>query len=342
MKKVLLAVVGIMFAATSFAQNAMVASLSHEGAVTYYYGVNAFKQAVTAAASGDIINLSGGTFDATQTTISAGITLRGAGIDSDNPTYLIKNTSSGDEKYYLYINIPSSDANQFTMEGIRCQNTVVLTGTYSNPYFVKCQFVNLINYTSSDAVTNIMIANCKITGDYHMGGTCSANIINSYVALGAAYESSTITAVNCVISREYYFNDFHRGDFTNCIFYNTYNGYNNCYPLSVDNKTTNCVGVSVSRDIFENVQSRSNCPGTQYNALDVFADYAGTYSDDQTFELKSEFKAAFKGTDGKEIGLYGGLQPYNSTPSYPLISTMNVDKQTATDGKLGVTIEVSK
>ena len=331
-----------MFAATSFAQNAMVASLSHEGAVTYYYGVNAFKQAVTAAASGDIINLSGGTFDATQTTISAGITLRGAGIDSDNPTYLIKNTSSGDEKYYLYINIPSSDANQFTMEGIRCQNTVVLTGTYSNPYFVKCQFVNLINYTSSDAVTNIMIANCKITGDYHMGGTCSTTFVNSYVALGAFYESSTITAVNCVISREYYFNDFHRGDFTNCIFYNTYNGYNNCNPLSVDNKTTNCVGVSVSRDIFENVQSRTNCPGTQYKAEDVFADYAGTYSDNQTFELKSEFKAAFKGTDGKEIGLYGGLQPYNSTPSYPLISTMNVDKQTATDGKLGVTIEVSK
>ena len=342
MKKVLLAVVGIMFAATSFAQNAMVASLSHEGAVTYYYGVNAFKQAVTAAASGDIINLSGGTFDATQTTISAGITLRGAGIDSDNPTYLIKNTSSGDEKYYLYINIPSSDANQFTMEGIRCQNTVVLTGTYSNPYFVKCQFVNLINYTSSDAVTNIMIANCKITGDYHMGGTCSTTFVNSYVALGAFYESSTITAINCVISREYYFEDFHRGEFTNCIFYNTYTSYNNCNPLSVDNKTTNCVGVSVSRDIFENVQSRTNCPGTQYKAEDVFADYAGTYSDNQTFELKSEFKAAFKGTDGKEIGLYGGLQPYNSTPSYPLISTMNVDKQTATDGKLGVTIEVSK
>ena len=340
MKKVLLAVVGILFAATSFSQNEMVASLSHGEDVTYYYGVNAFKQALAKAVSGDIINLSGGTFDATETTISAGITLRGAGIDSDNPTYLIRNTSSGDEKYCLFIDIPSSDTNQFTMEGIRCQNTVRLTGTYNNPYFVKCQFVNLINDKGNDAVTNIMIANCKITGDYHMGGTCSANIINSYVALGAAYESSTITAVNCVISREYYFNDFHRGDFTNCIFYNTYNGYNNCNPLSVDNKTTNCVGVSVSRDIFENVKSRTNCPGTQYNASDVFADYAGTYSDDQTFELKSEFKAAFKGTDGKEIGLYGGLQPYNSTPSYPLITKMEVGEKTNETGQLSVEIEV--
>lgn len=337
MKKVLLAVVGILFAATSFAQNAMVASLSHGENVTYYYGVTALQQAVTAAESGDIINLSGGTFDATQTTISAGITLRGAGIDSDNPTYLIKNTSSGD----LYIDIPSSDANQFIMEGIRCQITVRLTGTYSNPYFVKCQFVKLINEKSDDAVTNIMIANCKITGDYHMGGTCSTNFVNSYVALGASYNSSTITAINCVISREYNFEDFHRGEFTNCIFYNTTSN-NNCNPLSVDNKTTNCVGVSVSRDIFENVQSRTNCPSTQYKAEDVFENYTGTYSDDQTFELTSAFKTAFKGTDGLEIGLYGGLQPYNSTPSYPLISTMNVDKQTATDGKLGVTIEVSK
>lgn len=69
MKKLLLAVVSIMFATTSFAQNALVASLSHEGDVTYFYGGKALQQAVEAAAeSGDTINLSGGSFEASDIT----------------------------------------------------------------------------------------------------------------------------------------------------------------------------------------------------------------------------------------------------------------------------------
>ena len=53
MKKVLLAVVGILFAATSFAQNALVASLSHGTSTTYFYGVTALQQAVKTAQSGE-------------------------------------------------------------------------------------------------------------------------------------------------------------------------------------------------------------------------------------------------------------------------------------------------
>ena len=49
MKRLLLAVVSIMFAATSFAQNELVASLSHEGDVTYFYGMAALQNAVAAA-----------------------------------------------------------------------------------------------------------------------------------------------------------------------------------------------------------------------------------------------------------------------------------------------------
>ena len=63
MKRLLLAVVGIMFAATIFAQNGLVASLSHGTDITYFYGVNALQLAVDNAKSGDIINLSGGSFN---------------------------------------------------------------------------------------------------------------------------------------------------------------------------------------------------------------------------------------------------------------------------------------
>jgi hypothetical protein len=89
MKKVLLSVVAMVFATMSFAQNTVVASLSHEGVTTMFYGSNALKDAVAAAESGDIISLSAGTFYATD--ITKAITLRGAGINSEDPTYIINN-----------------------------------------------------------------------------------------------------------------------------------------------------------------------------------------------------------------------------------------------------------
>ena len=87
MKKLLLSVVAMLVASTSFAQNTVVASLSHGTETTIFYGSNALKDAVAAAESGDVINLSAGTFYASD--ISKGITLRGTGIDIDEPTYIV-------------------------------------------------------------------------------------------------------------------------------------------------------------------------------------------------------------------------------------------------------------
>ena len=53
MKKVLLSLVAMMVATTSFAQNTVVASLSHEGETTMFYGSNALKDAVAKAEGGD-------------------------------------------------------------------------------------------------------------------------------------------------------------------------------------------------------------------------------------------------------------------------------------------------
>lgn len=326
MKKLLLTVVSILFVATSFAQNALVASLSHGTTTTYYYGVNALQQAVAAAESGDIINLSGGTFNATN--ISKAITMRGAGIDSNSPTYIAGNFNIG---------IASDDANRFMMEGIRCFNEVKYTGTFSNPYFIKCQFYSLRNYDSSDAISNIMVVNCKITNDFSVGGTCSAYLINSFIKQPDTNNTSSITAQNCLITK-YPVRGIINSKWTNCIFYGC--TYADALPNS--NTATNCINVENSYDVYKDLSEHTNCPSTIYKYTDVFKDFNGEYSDQQTFELTDAFKEAFKGSDGTEVGLYGGLQPYSSTPSYPLITTMTVDKQTTTDGKLGVTVAVSK
>ena len=121
MKKLLLSVVAMLIASTNFAQNTVVASLSHGTETTIFYGSNALKDAVAAAESGDVINLSAGTFYASD--ISKGITLRGTGIDIDEPTYIVND---------FVIEIPAEDTNRFIMEGIRCQNWVRTKGSFDN------------------------------------------------------------------------------------------------------------------------------------------------------------------------------------------------------------------
>ena len=324
MKKFLLSLVAMMVATMSFAQNSLVASLSSGENVTYYYGVNALKQAVAAAQSGDIINLSGGTFNAIN--ITKAITLRGAGIGSPAPTYI-----NGE----FNIEIASDDANRFMMEGIRCVNNVKYRGTFSNPYFIKCQFYSLRNYNSSDAVTNIMIVDCKVTYDFAVGGTCTAYILNSFIKQPDTTESSSITAQNCLITK-YPVRGIINSSWTNCIFWGC--SYSDVLPNS--NTARNCINVQNYYDIFGALSEHTGCPSKIYEYTEVFKDFDGTYSDEQTFELKDAFKEAFKGTDGLEIGLYGGLQPYNTTPSYPLITKMEVGEKTSETGQLSVEIEV--
>ena len=206
MKKVLLAVVGVLFAATSFAQNALVASLSHGETVTYYYGGKALQQAVAVAASGDVINLSEGIFEAVN--IEKAIVLRGVGIDIENPTYI-----NGE----FYIDIPSTDANQFTMEGITCQNRVTLKGTFSNPYFVKSKIQQIAGYEETDAVSNIMIVNCKVPDGVGVKGTSSVYLVNSFSGDIGRTETATVTATNCVLYTYVGSGRFDNAQLYNCI-----------------------------------------------------------------------------------------------------------------------------
>ena len=330
MKKVLLSLVATLIATMSLAQNGLVASLSHEGNVTYYYGVTALTQAVEAAASGDIINLSGGSFTATN--ITKGITIRGAGIDSQEPTYI-----NGD----FSINI-TDDTKRFMMEGIKCANAMILSGSYTNPFFLKCYFKQVTYNSTIDDIKNIMFVNCKIPSGFSAGANNTFNLVNCYIGGLNQRDNATLAVTNCIIRDNYYNNNYLRQcQFFNCIFISSNGRAYAKIPSS--SQATDCISVNFGdHDFFSELSVRTGCPTTSLKFGAVFKTFTGTYTDEETFELTETAKTTYLGTDGLEIGLYGGLQPYNSTPSYPLITTMNVDKETTPEGKLGVTIEVSK
>ncbi len=318
MKKLLLSVVGMLFAATSLAQNALVASLSHGETISYYYGGKALQQAVTAAASGDIISLSEGIFEAVN--IEKAIVLHGVGIDIESPTYI-----SGE----FYIDIPSSDANQFTMEGITCQDKVTLKGKFSNPYFVKSNIMQIVGNDETDAVSNIMIVNCKVPSGVGVRGTSSVYLVNSFSGDIGRGETANVTATNCVLYTYVGNGRFDNAQLYNCILSAPYGSPES--GLSLTCQAYNCVSTRVNGRYYVNI-FHGGCINCSYDIQDIFKDV-------ETFELKDDIKATYLGTDGTEVGIYGGLQPYIATPSYPVIQSLNVDSQTDSQGKLNATVK---
>lgn len=333
MKKFFFSLVAALLAATAtYAQNTLVATLTHGENVSMYYGTYALRDAYNAAVSGDVINLSAGGFQPVN--IEKAITLRGAGISETLPTSIVNN---------FEVIIPDEDKNRFIMEGINCKR-LDFKGTCENPYILKCRFTE-IRFNSDSNIKNAVFVNCKQTngGGILGNSSSSAQFVNCYISdfrndneAGAA-----ASFVNCVIrlNSGYNNNNMRSCQLMNCVIYRNIGG--NFYSLPNTTIATNCVAVSgnTNSDIFSNQQVNPNC--SQATFAEVFKDFTGDYTEEQTFELTDDAKKKYLGTDGTQVGLYGGLMPFTLIPSYPRITKMNVANKTTADGKLSVEIEVS-
>ena len=328
MKKFFFSMVVLVIATMSYSQNTLVATLSHGDEVSMYYGSSALVNAVDAAESGDVITLSSGTFETCD--ISKGITIRGAGAKGEKATIIGSAGSST-------ISIPQGDTNRFTLEGVSAPYlNLNISDTSANLYFVKCNLKG-INASSS---ANSTFVNCKISS-LSLAGVHYSKLVNCYISGFSNVETDTSKAdfYNCY----FYFSGatLYRTSWINCLL--CYINPQKLYlSLPVDASAMNSVFINISRG------TTIDC----YNATvkDVFATYenrenpvliGGSTDYPTTTELSAEAKAKYLGTDGKEVGLYGGQYPYDLTPTYPLITKLNVAKQATVDNKLSVEIEVS-
>lgn len=326
MKRLFISVVAVMVATMSFAQNTLVATLSHDNEVKMFYGTFALREAHDAAVSGDVINLSGGSFQSVN--ITKAVTLRGAGIENATPTFIINN---------FEITIPSTDKGRFSMEGIRVTNEVYIKGNLSNPYFLKCHFNVIECYPWEETnVTNSLFCNCIIADHSTIRGNSTFQFVNCFLNWfdNQAEESASASFINCIVRDA----DCSRSSqFINCILFAENGGW---YTLPSTSVATNCVSVNYASDFFEYSPSSSGCMIANFDEL--FTDFSGgTYKEGQNYKLTDDAKTKFLGTDGKEVGLYGGILPYDPTPSYPQITKMNASNKTTADGKLSVEIEVN-
>ena len=125
----------------------------------------------------------------------------------------------------------------------------------------------------------------------------------------------------------------------NCIISNMGNG-GSIYSLKGNSITYNCIGIN-GYPTWPFFGGQNYGCMTVESYADVFETFDGSaFSYLEKFLLKDEIASDFLGTDGTEVGIYGGTAPYNPRPSHMVVKHCNVANKSTVDGKLSVEIEV--
>ena len=329
MKKFFLSLVALIVSATAmFAQSSMLATLSHDGNISTFYGATALRDAHNAAAHGDIITLSSGSFVAVN--ITKAITLRGAGFEVNTELQIEPTVITGD----FTIKIPNDVTQRLTIEGIYHNHDLFYQNSLKNATFIKNRFKKIEYNTDNSTLKNATFIHCRIAESLILNSNSTASCVNCVIVKPYSYDSSSsnFEFQNCILDFKGYSNPVNSSSLKNCI---TVWNSDNC-RLESSNIAYNCVGIGGSRT-YEYMPNTTNVT----KGYDIFTTYRGTYSDSENFDLTDEAQATLLGIDGTQVGIYGGSMPFDSTPTNPQITKCNVAAKSTADGKLSVDITVN-
>ena len=315
----------LVFGATSsYAQATLLATLNHNDSISTFYGSSAFSNALNAASSGDIITLSSGTFAAVDITKS-NLTIRGAGMDNDTINNRKPTIISG--VLNLGLGTIDSKITDLTIEGIYFNDRIHMQGNMDAINFIKNRFkyVDCVR-TKGYHFDNLGFVNCKIADNIDMHSSdYSSGSFNNCVIGGNSISGGHFTFNNCILN--------YSGEMPK------YCEYQNCIIRS----STVTEGTSTYWNNLFITNTNTSIPYTNTKISpddEKVANLVGDYSDAKDYKLNEELKSLIKGTDGTEVGIYGGLMPFDPTPTNPQITKFNVANKTDADGKLSVDIEV--
>lgn len=328
------------------------ATLQQGDKTTVFYGADAFVKAFNAVKdSADVITLSAGSFRSTN--INKACSIYGSGyerIDSIGlyPTMLddlsvVHGTEKDEEGNTIS---KQGDLDGLYIEGIWINNISLgqnqSTLTINNLTLKRCRFGNQLNFIPDPGhqcnnyntnIINCIIKNIKL-GNYNKNLSIYNSIIND---LDGYYANYNVTALikNCLI---FNFDGIYATFKDNLLSINT--GASNIYQeVTASGYYENNIS---SIDLFSSKPVTHNYNNwVSKSHLSIFGVEMGNeYNPQYTYELKPGNETIYVGTDGTQVGLYGGLYPFTKIPSNPQIISKEIDTNTTVDGKLKVSIKV--
>jgi len=314
-----------------------ITTLQHAGKTQVFYGTTSFSDAYAASAKGDTLYLSVGGFTP-PAAIAKKLTVIGAGHFPDSVAVKRRTTILGG----LTIN---AGADSLHLEGLYVNGDINYAGASSINYVsvLRCR-TGSINFNSTSVTAsknNCSYEECFIDGTFYFNYQGNMLLIRHCVINGMI---SSITA-NAVIdgnillgtSTNFYLVD--SSLIKNNILINTQSSVNHFYS-SNNNSYYNNLFVGQLKVL----SSSNNYGSNNYFGVaqaDIFVNQTGNALDyTHNYHLKNPEK--YIGTDGTQVGLYGGLIPFKDggAPSNPQVTAKSVDTKTDANGNLKINFTV--
>lgn len=325
MKKLLLSLALLLSVSVMSSQTSVlpVATLAHGGIFTVYEGADALINAYNAAEEGDVITLSSGRF--TSVDITRNITIRGAGMRQDTINNIYPTEIIGDFSIRVYEN----NGNNLIVEGLYIRN-IIWCESSTGMSFLKCRINQIRSDYMYDILRDIKYTQCYIDYISTLG---DATLVNCFVGDPNTFGNSSshrmkYRFINCTIVR-WTDHDLHYSYFSNCVIKQP-------FQLDVSNTVSSCIGVYTN--VTDSIGNMFSQHPEHYGNV-CFRDANSVFAG-ENYILQDSIKTKYLGSDGTEVGMYGGYCPFNHVTTAPQIRKFVVDRKSTVDGKLNVEIEV--
>ncbi len=175
---------------------------------------------------------------------------------------------------------------------------------------------------------DLTFIHCKIAGYFRPHNNPSASFVNSIIWSINTYSSSySFSFSNCYVTNA----SLKNSEYKNCIIVDKIGGSSTSTYFNNLHIGDMAYGLTTSNNT--NIKLSTDDERVKYLCTD--------YNDDNDYKLTEELKNLIKGTDGTEVGIYGGNLPFDPTTTNPQITKFNVAAKSTADGKLSVDIEVN-
>jgi hypothetical protein len=311
-------------------------AVQNGGAPAFYQQVD---DAILNAHDGDTIYIPGGSWSITKP-INKRLSIIGVGHNPDSTSATFSTTLTGS----LTLAAGSSNG---TLTGVSLSGAIFGTNDPVNSYTVSRCRVNSIFLTASNNnftfIENVVISTVGSSSNYVNASNCSFfnNIFLAYF-IAAPY----IAFINSIFKNNIFLSSATCGT---------------CVPISCQYSTlennifvrTSAFVNVLNSEASNNMFCDASIPnGTNVGLNNIFSQgqnsffinyqFGNPFSYTNDFHLKSNCPGKNAGTDGTDIGIYGGLYPWKegSIPTNPHIQAIKVGPTTDADGNLKVIIKV--